>query len=193
MTSFPSSKRTSIPVRTGRDSSREAERLTFAIVSRNGRAVDRELPSPPDLRQAREVLGAVRVEAVRRGAAREVHDALLRRGARASPRRAAGAARCRRGDGPGRRPLPPPRPSRRARARSEISMSVAASASRPASARSRIPVRMWTLVRVETPRPTTRELLGKLLATTGNLHVGGGNCIERISFKRPRSSHKECG
>ena len=35
MTSFPSSKRTRIPVRTGRDSSRDAERPTFVIVSRN--------------------------------------------------------------------------------------------------------------------------------------------------------------
>ncbi len=42
--------------------------------------------------------------------------------------------------------------------RSEISMSVAASASRPASARSMIPVRMLTLVRVETARPTTPSL-----------------------------------
>ncbi len=47
MTSFPDSKRTRMPVSTGRDSSREAERLTFAIVSRNA-ARSTVNSSPPE-------------------------------------------------------------------------------------------------------------------------------------------------
>src|SRR5919202_1547197 len=45
MTTRESSKRTRIPVRTGRDSSRDAARLTRAIVSRNA-ARSTENPSP---------------------------------------------------------------------------------------------------------------------------------------------------
>ena len=47
MTSFPASKRTRIPVSTGRDSSRDAARPTVAIVSRNAVALDGER-SPPE-------------------------------------------------------------------------------------------------------------------------------------------------
>ena len=61
MTSFPPSKRTRMPVSTGRDSSREAERPTREIVSRNASRVDREGAALLDIGQPREVLGAVGV------------------------------------------------------------------------------------------------------------------------------------
>ena len=78
ITSFSPSKRTRMPVSTGRDSSREADLPDARDRVEKGLALDRERALRLDLREAREVLGRVRVELVRGRSARQARDAFVR-------------------------------------------------------------------------------------------------------------------
>ena len=77
MTSFAPSKRTSTPVSTGRDSSRDAERATFETVSRNAALSTVKVCAPSTSGQLREVLRAVRVQLVRGRPAGDLEHSLL--------------------------------------------------------------------------------------------------------------------
>ncbi len=155
MTSFPASKRTRIPVRTGLDSSLEAERLTFAIVSR--KAVRSTVNSSPP-------------ESGRRGKSSALNVCRLYEAAPQVRRTSPSPATCSSVTSPGGRSFAMSTKSRPGTTtlpsdptvasiprRTDSSMSVAASSKRPSVARRRIPVRTWTLCLVETPRPTTES------------------------------------
>ena len=67
--------------------------------------------------------------------------------------------------------------------RTESSMSVAANSKRPSVARRRIPVRDVDALPGRDAASDNRELLGKLLALTGNPQVGLSCCLERIHLR----------
>ena len=154
MTTFSGSKRTRIPVSTGRLSSREADLLTRAIVSTSaarstGRRVERV-----DVGELREVLRRVGVDPVARCARRDRQHRLLRHVLERRVARRAARGRCRAAADRERRPRPRRATSAAIEARSEISMSVAASVSSSPSARRRMPPSTSTEARLESARAT---------------------------------------
>ena len=74
MTSVPPVNWTRMPVSTGRDSSRDAARATRPIVSSSGSRSTANVVDRVELRQAREVLGVVRVQRVARRSRRHMND-----------------------------------------------------------------------------------------------------------------------
>ena len=154
MTSLSPSKRTRIPVSTGRDSSREAERPTRADRVEERLAVDGERAVGLDLRQPRKVLGAVRVQRIGRRAARQASDALVSamlEGDLAGGKQAndVDEQASRNDDGALLLDL-----RLQGVAHGDLHVGCA-QMQRPPAARSMMPARICTVVRVETPRPTT--------------------------------------
>ena len=181
MTSFPASNRTRMPVSTGRDSSRDAERAT---PRRSSRAAPRGRPVKSHAARRRAGAGSPRTlyvcSAVARRARTRSRATPSSAAARSRPRRRAAAARCRRSSRPGTTTAPSSSTSASSDARSESSMSVAASSSRPASARrqnaDRAPARR---VRVETARATSASF------------CASSSC-EHVSFSTDPTSSRLC-
>src|SRR5262249_9171446 len=80
-----------------------------------------------------------------------------------------------------------------AEARSETSMSVAARCRRPASARSWIPPRTSTAVRVETPRATVASFAASSSFATVILSPAPTIISESIIYRKPRCSRRGWG
>ena len=166
MTSLPPSKRTRMPVSTGRDSSRDAARRR-AQRSRERGAVELKVCARLGVGQPREVLGAVRVQPVVRRPGRDLEHALLRPVLDATSLRGA-VARCRQQPaGNDDRALA--LDLRSSELRSDSSMSVAASFSGP-SRREQDPAEDLNGARVEMPGDDG-ELLDELVLRAGDLHA----------------------
>ena len=180
MTRLWPSRRTRIPVRTGRDSSREAARLDLRdrleqcpVEARRQASparprVDAESRRPgtcsagtrqtPHVIWSVDLVGVVLEDDVARR--QKPHDLEQQR--------------------PGTTTAPSPRRSASASARRDISMSVAATSSRPPSVRRRTPARIWTDAARRDGTPNEPESAGELVAGASDLHSS-----ERWACLRP--------
>ena len=156
MTSFPASKRTRIPVSTGRDSSREAERATRSMVSSNAsRSIACSWASTAGSRGKSSAL---------KTCSRELYEpeticTVPSSGRYSIVTSLSGSRRASSTSGlPGITTAPSPSTCASSVVRSDSSMSVAASVSTSPSARRRIPESTWTVPRVETARATMPSL-----------------------------------
>ena len=152
MTSFPASKRTRIPVSTGRDSSREAERATRSMVSSSAsRSIACSWASTAGSRGKSSAL---------KTCSRELYEpeticTVPSSGLYSSVTSVSGSRRASSTNGlPGMTTAPSPSTRASRVVRSDSSMSVAASVSTSPSTLSRIPESTCTVPRVETARET---------------------------------------
>ena len=208
MTSFPASKRTRIPVSTGRDSSREAERATRSMVSSSAsRSIACSWASTAGRRGKSSALKTCRRELYEP----ETICTVPSSGRYSIVTSLSGSRRASSTSGlPGMTTAPSPSTCASSVVRSDSSMSVAASVSTSPSARSRIPESTCTVPRVETARETIPSLatsssratlifipvpvaISAIVSSPSRRRpVLRRLCLHRF-FKSSRRSHRECG